>query len=369
MGKEQITMKHGASMVALFVIGSSLVLGISNNSKQDAWISVLIAFAAMLPIIYIYSRILSRYPGMHVFDICIAVFGKIIGRVVIVLLVWYAVHLGALVMRNFSEFIHITAFNQMPQTVSLLAFAVLLIWATRSGVETLGRYSSVALPVLLVVVGLTVVLLIKDMKLDNLLPIGENLPQVPRDAFNNFSFPFAEVVLFLAVFNTLKTGDKPGKAWLYGLLVGGAALLFGGAFRNVLVLGYPAVTDMTFPSYGATSVIIAGGFLSRIEAVVGANILMAGLVKVSVCLMAASRGVATLIGESDYRPYVAPLGLLMVALASIVYQNTMEMFSFIKVYSFYAFPFQVLIPVVLAIGAEIRFAIGRKGEKKEKPVK
>ena len=355
-------------MVALFVIGSSLVLGTSDSSQQDAWISILIALAAMLPIIYIYARLLSRYPGMHVFDVCIAVFGKIIGRVVIVLLVWYAMLLGALVLRNFSEFIHITAFNQMPQTVSLLVFAVLIIWATRSGVETLGRYSSVALPVLIVVVGLTVLLLIKDMKLTNLQPVGEYLSQVPQDAFNNFSFPLAETVMFLAVFNTLKTGDKPGKAWLYGVLVGGATLLFGMFFRNVLVLGFPAVRDLTFPSYGATSVIIAGGFLSRIEAVVGANILMAGLVKVSVCLLAASKGIATLVGEPDYRPYVAPLGFLMVALASIAYKNTMEMFAFLPVYAYYAFPFQVALPVLLAIGAEVRMALQRRTAKKKQPV-
>jgi spore germination protein KB len=251
----------------------------------------------------------------------------------------------------------------MPQTVSLLSGIVLVIWAARGGSETLGRYASIALPVLLAVVALTVVLMIKDMRLENLMPVGENLHEVPRDALNNFSFPFAETVLFLGVLNTIKPGEKSGRAWLYGILIAGATLLFGMYFRNALVLGFPLLGDVIFPSYSATSVIIAGGFVSRIEAVVGANLLIAGLVKVGVCLLVCSKGVASLLGEREYRPYVAPLGLLMVALASIVYKNTIEMFEFLPVYAYYAFPFQVALPLLLCVAAEIKMKLKRKKER------
>lgn len=363
MNKEHISLKQGSSLLALYVIGSSLVLGISLKSKQDAWISVLIAIAAVMPFIYIYARIMSRFPGKNLFEICIEVFGKVAGRIVIVLYVWYAVHLGSLVLRDFSEFIQVTAFLEMPQTVSLLSFIVLTIWAARGGPETLGRYASIALPVLLAVVALTVALLIKDMRLSNLMPLGENLHEVPRDAFIDFSFPFAESVLFLGVLNTLKPGDRPGRAWLYGILIAGATLLFGMYFRNSLVLGFPLLGDVIFPSYSATSVIIAGGFISRIEAVVGANLLIAGLVKTGVCLLVSAKGIATLLGEREYRPYVAPLGLLMVALASIIYKSTIEMYEFLPVYAYYAFPFQVALPLLLCAVAEIKMLVNKKREK------
>lgn len=365
MKKESITLRQAVSMVALFIIGSSLVLGISRNSKQDAWISLLITFAAVAPIAYIYARLMNRYPGKNLFDICVEAFGKVFGRIVIVLFAWYAFHLGALVLRNFSEFIQVTAFNNMPQVISLMAFTILIIWVVRRGPEVLGRWASIALPVLLVMVAFTILLLVKDMRLSNLLPVGENLPDVPRDAFNNFSFPFAETVLFIGVLNTLKQGYKPGRALLYGLMIGGAVLLFGMYFRNALTLGFPALGDSTFPSYDAVSVIIAGGFISRIEGVIGANLLMAGFVKVSICLMVASKGVAKLFNAEDYRPYVAPLGLMMVALASIVYKNTMEMFDFLPVYAYYAFPFEVIIPIALCIVAEVKFIIKSKKENKQ----
>jgi spore germination protein KB len=305
---------------------------------------------------------MSRYPGKDIFYISTEVFGKIAGKVVIALFVWYAFHLGSLILRNFSEFIQVTAFNEMPQTFSLLCLMCLIIWAVKGGVETLGRWSAIMLPVLIVIVAATVALMAKDMHLINLLPVGENLQEVPKDVFNDFSFPYAETVLFLGVLNTLKGGGKPGKAWVYGILIGGAVLLFGGLLRNLLVLGMPLEGDMYFPSYGAVSIIIAGSFISRIENAVGANLVIAGFVKISVCLIVASKGMARLVDADDYRPYVAPLGLLMVALACIVYKNIMDMLDFLPVYFYYAFPFQVIIPLGLCIAAEVKLIIKNKKE-------
>jgi spore germination protein KB len=279
MNKETISQKQAVSIVALFIVGSSLVFGTSKYSKQDAWIALLITVAVMMPVIYFYIRLMHRYPGKNIFDICIEVFGKIFGKVLIVLFVWYAFHLGSLVLRNFSEFIEITAFNQMPQTISLVCLIILVIWVVKRGVEVLGRWSSIVLPILVVILATTFLFLLKDMHITNLMPVGENLYMVPKDVLNNFAFPFGETVLFLGVLNTMKKADQPGKAWVYGIFVGGAMLLFGGFFRNALVLGFPLEADMDFPSYGAVSVIIAGSFISRIENVVGADLVLAGFVK------------------------------------------------------------------------------------------
>jgi spore germination protein KB len=357
MKKEIITQKQAVSMIALCAVGSSLVLGLSRNSKQDAWMAVLIAIAAVMPFLYIYARLMRRYPGKNIFDICIEVFGRTFGKIVIAFFAWYAFHLGSLVFRDFSEFIQITAFNEMPQTISLLCLAVLVIWVVRGGPETLGRWASFALPVLIAIVAATFLLLIKDMHLNYLLPVGEHLNEVPRDAFDDFAYPFAETALFLSVLNTLKPGDRPGRAWLSGILIAGAVLLFGMFFRNALVLGFPLLGNVYFPSYNAVSIIIAGNFLSRIEGVVGANLLISGFVKISVCLMTVSKGCARLFDAGDYRPFVAPLGLLMVALASIVYNSIMELFDFLPVYEIYAVFFTCSIPLALCITAEIKFII------------
>jgi len=364
MKKEVITRQQTVSIVILFITGSSLILGISHNARQDSWIGFLIAFAAMLPTIYIYSRLMGRYPGKDVFEICIEVFGPVVGRIVIALLAWYAIHLGALVLRNFSEFIQVTTFDMMPQTISLVSLVFLVIWATRQGVEVLGRCSIVMAPVMIIMVVITVLFLIKDMNVENLLPVGENLAAVPEDALIDFTFPLAEIVLLLGILNSNQGDGKIGRPLLGGLAIGAAIISIGGFLRNTLVLGFPLENDINFTSFSTVGIAIVGGFLSRIEGIVTANLLMAGFVKVCVCLLAASKGLARLINVEDYRPFAAPLGLVMVALASILYQYSIEMFAFVDVYKYYALPFQLFIPVALAIGAEIKVLIKERKQKK-----
>lgn len=362
MKQEKISGKQTACITVMFMLGSSLVFGISSKSNQDAWIAILIALAAAVPLLYYYARLLCLYPGQSLFDICISVFGRFFGKAVIALYAWYAFHLGALVIRNYSEFLQVRVFIQMPQIVSMLIMVFLVIWVVRRGVEVLGRYTVVTLPVIVIIIIAVLLLLVKDMRLEYMLPVGEYLSDVPSDVFNDFSFPFMETVLLLCVLSATGANAKPGKPLVAGLLIGGL-LLTVSLVRNCMTLGFPMHGDKWFPSYDAGSLIIVGSVVSRIENFVGANLLLAGFVKISVCLFAASKGCARLVDADDYRPFAAPVGLLMVGLASIVYKNTMEMYDFLLVYRYYAFPFQIILPLLLCLVAEIRHAVKTRKEK------
>ncbi len=58
-----------------------------------------------VPCVLIYARILSLFPGEDIFSVAQTVLGKVAGKIAVALMSWFALHLGALVLRNFSEFI------------------------------------------------------------------------------------------------------------------------------------------------------------------------------------------------------------------------------------------------------------------------
>lgn len=361
MKKEAITQSQAISVVAMYTMGSSIVLGMSAEAKQDAWMGAIAGFAAALPMLFVFARLMRRFPGKNLFEICTEAFGKVLGKIVVLLFAWYAFHVGFLVMREFSEYIQVRVFGDMPQTVTLLALAVLAIWICRRGTEALGRWTLITLPIMIFLFILFTAFLTKDMHASNLLPVGEHLDKVPTDAVNDFALPFAETIICLGLLNTAaREGEPaiPGKALLYGVLIG-FAMLLSSLLRNTMALGAGA-HDKWYPSYDATSLIIIGSFISRIENVVGVNLLVIIYAKVAVCLLVASKGLAHLLGEKDHRPYAAPLGLLMAAAACIVYKNTPEVFAFLNVFPYYSFPFEVLLPVILWIVAEIRFRAKEK---------
>lgn len=338
------------------------MLNPGGEAKQDVWIAVLFALLMALPAIFIYARLLSIFPGKDLFDILNEVFGKILGKIIALIFIWYAFHLGALVIRNFSEFIHIVSLPRTPQLVIIVFTGLICAWAAKAGVEVIGRWAGFFLPVLLFVIIFTVLLSLTQADMDNLKPIlYKGFPPVFKSAFSVFSFPFAETVVFMMVFCSVKHKFKMYKVYYVGL-IGGAAILLVLSVRNILVLGVETASTLYFPSYSAVSMIELGTFLERIEIVVAVVFLLTGIVKISVCLYAASNGIAKVFNFSRYKILVASVGLLMMILSNFIYNSTMEMFEWArKFYSYYAFPFQVVFPIIILIIAEIKTRMGDKG--------
>lgn len=361
MAKEIITQKHGIAIMVMFILGSALVLGTGGESKQDIWIAILIAIAMTAPVLFIYARLLVIFPGKGLYEILEIVFGKVIGRIAAVPFIWYAFHLGSLVTRNFTEFINIVSIPETPQYIIAIFMMVLCIWAVKAGVEVVGRWTSIVLPILIITIFGVSVLFIPLIDLKNIKPVlYEGIKPVLTSSFAILSFPFAETVVFTMILQNLKPKSSPYKVYYWGLLIGGLIILIV-SVRNILVLGIANVSILYFPSYAAVRLINIGNFLQRIEVLVSMVFLFAGFIKINICLYGASTGIANLLGIRNYKDIVAPIGLLMMLLSIIIYRNTMEMFEWAnKVYPFYSIPFELLLPVIILLAAEIKVRVARR---------
>ena len=363
MNKELISGKQAIAIMVLFLIGSTIVTGVSSEAKQDSWLALTLGIVMAVPAVFVYARILNLFPGKDLFDIAFELYGKIGGRVISVLFIWYAIHLGSMVIRNFSEFVQICTMPETPQLITILCLGVLCIYVVKSGIETLGRWCMIALPIILIVLLFTMVISVNYFRVDNLKPIMEDLNKIGDSSFDSFSFPFAETVLLTTIFSSVRRKDSIYKVYFWGLGIGGFIILIL-TLRNLLVLGAPMIADLYFPSFYAVSVIEIGDYVSRIEGFVAAVYLLSGFVKIAVCLFAASKGIAKVFNLTDHKPVVAPMAILMMTLAYIIYTSAMEMFGWIKIYSYYAIPFQIILPLMILVTAEISM---RLKSKKEQP--
>lgn len=360
MHKEVISDKQAIVITAMFIMGSTLVLGVGGEAKQDVWLSITLGMIIAIPMMLVYAKILSLFHGKDVFEIMEMVFGKIFGKITIIFFTWYAFHLGSLVVRNFAEFINTVTLPETPRIILMLIMAVLCIWVVQEGIEALGRWSSVIFPSLLAIILIVVALSMTQANTENLKPVlGNGLSPVIGGAFSVFTFPFAEAVLLMVAYSSLPNKKSPKKVYLIGLLIAGFFLL-GIAVRNVLVLGADTVSILYFPSYTAVSKINIGDFLQRIEVMVSVVFIFAGFVKISICLHAACKGVCRVLNINNYRFIVSPVGLMMVNLAYWIYPDIMEMQNWaFKIYKYYALPFEVILPITILIVAAIRIRSGK----------
>jgi len=348
----------------LFQIGSSVLLGANPEIEQDSWIALLFSMAGVIPIVLIYARIAELYPDKCIYGICIDIFGKIIGRVMIALFTFYAFHLTAIVLRNFVEFLQITNLTETPHFPIMIAMLLVCIYLLKSGIQTIGKWGMAMAPVVLLFIFFTIITSLNHLNFENILPILDHSPkEFLSVSYSLYTFPFAETVLFLGAFPLLNKGENPYKVYLYAILIGGISLLFI-ILRNILILGPQFGKAQYFASYNAARIIELGEFFTRIEATISIIYILAGITKITVCLLSATKGIAKMF-SADYNKLIIPCGLIVLSLCPLTYENVIDMFAALHYYPYYVLPFQTILPIIIWIGAEIKTP--RKANPNESP--
>lgn len=354
MKKELISDKQGVCMLSMFILGSSLFFATGIEAKNDMWIAIIIAILISSIIFLGYSRILSLFPQMDLFDIVEIIFGKFIGKLFIFMFTWFSLHLSALVLRDYGEFINTIGLVETPRIIPELFFILICVWIVKEGIEALGRWCEIFIVFIILFIITTLGLEIRNMNIDTLTPVLYNgFTPVLHGATSIIAFPLCEAVTFLPVFSCVKDSKSPYKIYLIGLLLGGT-ILFLVSISTLLSLGDETISITYFPNYAAARRIALGSFLQRVEANLAVTSLFTGFVKISVCLLAATKGFAKLFCCDDYRFLTFPMGMISFVLSTLSYKNIMEMVSWGSYnWKYYAFPFEILFPIIILIGAEI----------------
>jgi len=362
--REIISERQGISIMVLFLIGSSLVLGVGGEAGKDTWIVVILGILVSLPMVMVYSRIINIFPKKDFFQILEHIFGRVLGKIISLMYIWFAIHLGALVLRNFGEYIITVSLVETPMIIPIIFLLVLCVYVIKNGIEVLGRWGELALIIIISFIVLTVLTLLPEMEIDNLKPVlNKGAQPIIMGVFSIFAFPFAETVLFCIILTNLSKRKSSYRIYFWGLAIGGLTILVV-VLRNILVLGETSYITTYFPSHKAVGRTDILDFIQRLEIIISINLLGGGLVKVSVCLFGASKGLASLFGYKDYRALVIPIALIMLNLSYLIYDSIMEMFQWaFKVWPYYAFIFQGVLPIIILIGGEIRVRQNRENSK------
>ena len=357
MNTEVISDKQGISLIIMFIVGTSIVLIMGVDAKQDLWLANIFAVIMALPMVLIYSSLHRLFPKKDLFDILEICMGRFIGKIIILLYSSFAFFLSSLIVRDFGEFFVTVAAPETPMIVPMFIMALLGAWIVIEGIETMGRWAEFFLPVTIVLLFITVLLLIPQMKINNIRPmLYSGIKPVIKGAFGPFSFPFAETVIFTMVFSTFKTDKSSYKVYLSGLLIGGIIIVINSVV-NIFVLGIDVASTIYFPFYATLSRLNIGDFLQRLQIVIAFIFLLGGFIKLSICLLAASKGISKLFGYTDYRFIVLPFSLLLINLSYLITDSLMYFIEWdIKIWPYYAFLFQVILPIIIFVAAKVKAA-------------
>ena len=79
-------------------------------------------------------------------------------------------------------------------------------------------------------------------------------------------------------------------------------------------------------------------------------------IKVCICFFAVCNGISKVFEFDDYKFIATPVALLMLSFSIFIYKSTMEMHHSwtTNIWPYFSFPFEVIIPLVIFIVAEIK---------------
>ena len=310
--------------ISAFIIASSLLTSnLYMFARNDAWVAVLIAFIASVSIIGIYTTLSKRYPGLSLLDITTAVFGKILGKGISTLYVFYFLSLSYFNTRNLGDFIISMVLPHTPMTLILVSFVIICAMAVRKGPVVMTRYGFLVAITAILAILINAMLLLNVTKLNNLQP-AFTLPAENYliGAHIVTMLPFCEIMSFMMFIPAMQKPEEFGRAMRIGLCFGAATLILI-VLRDITVLG-PYTTSITMPTFSSIRMIDIGDLLTRMEIIYAVILISLLFFKVSIVYYATVSGIGRLFETESYRPLIYILGALIVLYAEASFAASTE---------------------------------------------
>lgn len=366
MEQTKIAARQFMILVIMFIIGSSILLipaALATHAEQDAWMSAIIGVVLGLCIIGILIALGNRFPTLNLIEVCMTLFGKWIGAAVSLLVVIHSFLLSVFMLRYIGDFMATQIMPETPVEAIHIVFILLVILASKYGLETLARSAEIFLPW---VVGFLIVLtlfVLPQMDIENIRPVLQNgMSPVIKGTLPLIGIPYLELVLLMVVYPHVNETAKRGRAFLLGGTIGGTIIILI-TFLTLAVLGPYLTVRNIYPSFALTKQINIGQFLQRIEALLAIAWFLSIFYKTTLCFHVSAIGLSQILKLKRYHSVLVPLGFLCVTYATIVYPNIVYGIAFAgMIWTPYAAVFGLILPLLLLAVALIR----RKGERRRR---
>ncbi|WP_223067192.1 GerAB/ArcD/ProY family transporter [Paenibacillus caui] len=358
---EKITPFQLFSLIMLFELGTSIMVPLGVDAKQDAWMTILIGMACGILMFSIYAYLFNRYPKLLLTGYMSVIFGKVLGFILGIAYVLFFIYGAARDLRDGLELLAL-----FYDVTPIFVLGILMIgavgYALFMGIETLGRTGEIYF-IALFLSGITWLLLLlfspDTVKINQVMPILENgwMPVFKTVYEQTAMFPFGEMICFsfvLPFLNNAKTGYKVG---LTAILASGIIIALV-VFLEISVLGVSKLQMSTFPLLSMTQRIRVGDFIQRLDAIAVAGVIVNDFFKVAIFSYAALSGSSDLFKVSKNK-LVIPIVLIALLASLFIARNVVAHFEQGKFALTNIFPiFAVAIPFLLMMTDLIRKGLG-----------
>jgi len=334
-----VNLVGATALIALPVIASQY-------AGRDTWMAVGIATLGSLLVAFLVGTLGKKFPGQTIIQYAETILGKVPGKAVGLLYLFFFIQPPAIVVREFGELIAMSMLPRTPQVIFAIFIVAVCAYAIYHGLEVLARVNEILFPLMVVMLALIWLSVLEFVKPENLLPVMEHgIKPVLRASLGPTSWR-GEIVLlamFLPMLNKPEHGIKDA---VFSNLIVGFILL---VTMIIITSVFGASTArLNFSVYELAR--LTSAFTTRLDAVWMIIWIFGIFAKLGLWFYCAVIGVAQLLNLKDYRLLIVPIGIIIIAVSMSQYNNSVEMFHFIAgPWIAFAYCFEWFVPMILLL--------------------
>jgi spore germination protein KB len=320
---------------------------VAKNAYQSGWISVLIATSIALIFVFITSTISQHYPNKTIFEIAETLLGSKVSKLLGLLLAFYYFQTSFYVIYQFGDFMTAQILTETPTLAIHILHIIVVTYALYLGLEVIARTNFLIFGLTLFSYSISTLLIVKDMKFENLLPMNEiPFSNILLGAYAPLGWLSEGAIIWLLA-PYLLNKESIRKTALWGVLLTGVMLTFT-IIGTIAVSGVDQLLSLNYPSFKVFKEISVGKFIERIDAIFMGIWTATIIMKTILFMFGAVYCFCEPFKIKQRGPILIPFAILSIIYAEISWENT----TTLNTYSAYTFPtfvlfFNVLIPILL----------------------
>lgn len=348
------------STIFLILIGTTAIYGIGDKAFQDAWIVVVITVVIYLSFIPIYFSIIKKYPKLRWTQILEVVFGKVIGKSLILL---YALYFSYISARNLADILHFSQIYILEDTPNyFIIFVILMVtgYALYIGIDYILKVSKYVVYILISFYMILIFILVfnhlitNNLNIDYLTPVLENgWNPILESTSINLTFPFGELIVVFMFIRLFKKNKVFRTFSTSVILVSVFITLF--VILTLLKMG-PNIYNVTIFKIIPLGTGIKIPTINRIESLLINMVVLGGYFKHLIMAYGGLTAFRDLFSIKSDKLIIVPL-LTAIAISSIIMNQdaTHNLLFGLNVIPYYIhYPMQFGIPIILFIVSYIK---------------
>lgn len=349
--REDISIRQGFVLIFIFMTGGIMAIGGNSDAGRDGYLSAIFAILFVVPLFWIYYKPFIIFKKLNYFEIIALLYGEKLSKVVNFIMCISVFFVACISMARFTIFLKSVALDKTPVFTIGIFMSIVCIYAVYAGFETIARFAEIMVYTVILFLIFSTIVAFGTIDYSNVTPILESgfIPVV-IGAYSITTAPFMEGFALIMLLSQTRKRRDMSKMILISCVVSLCVMSII-MLRNLMILGFPAIDSLYYPSYIAISLVTLGDFFQRQEVVVSITFLIADMIKIAVLVMFVSKSINFTARTKEYKNYAVAVTFLVLSVSMIIFPTTNRLFEFFDVYKYFLTVSFLIIPLITFLRA------------------